>query len=502
MHIHLVGVAGTGMGSLAGLLAELGHRVSGSDVAFHPPMGPALKEWGIECRQGFLPDHLEPAPDLVVIGNVCRPDNPEARAAIERNLDITHMAGALQRFALSRSIPLVVSGTHGKTTTSSLCAWLLHACGANPGFFIGGIPGNFGRGFRAPTVGSPLVIEGDEYDTAYFEKTAKFLHYRAHHAVITAIEHDHIDIYPTAESYSAAFERFVAQLPSDGTLVANSDDPEVVRIASEQARCPVEWYGLDLDLQALSKRPGHSRVWTVRDVQTEGSGQRFLLCELDADGSARQHGEVSLPLCGEHNLANALAALVSGMVCFNIPFEAAAGALTDFRGSKRRQELLATPAGIRVYDDFAHHPTAVDKTLRGLRARHPEGRLFAVFEPRSATACRRLHQAQYPSAFGAADEILIAPVGRPELGALEKLDTERLACELRHDGKQARAFRSSAASPSQPGSQLDAVEAMISHLCARARCGDTIALLSNGAFGGIHAKLIDELGRQPAADPS
>ncbi len=464
------------MGSLAGMLTELGHRVSGSDVAFHAPMGPALRNWGVECRVGFLPSHLEPRPDLVVIGNVCRPDNPEVRAALELNLDITHMAGALQRFVLSRCVPLVVCGTHGKTTTSSLSAWLLEHAGASPGFFIGGIPSNFGKGFRAPKDGGPFVMEGDEYDTAYFEKTAKFLHYRAQHAIITAIEHDHIDIYPTPESYQAAFERFVSELPPNGRLIANVDDPDVRQVC-HGAPCRVEWYGLE-----------DARGWSAEQVTTSGEGQRFILTK-----QGRALGDVELPLCGEHNLANAIAAMAASMSCFDVPFARARDALSAFQGSKRRQELLASPEGIHVYDDFAHHPTAVDKTLRGLKARHPEGRLFAVFEPRSATACRRLHQDQYPESFEAADEVLIAPVGRPELGVLERLDTELLAAQLRERGKTARAFINSSALPSQPGAQLDAIEAIISHLCARARPGDSIALLSNGAFGGIHAKLINEL---------
>lgn len=491
MHIHLVGVAGTGMGSLAGMLVELGHRVSGSDVAFHPPIGPALTAWGVECREGFAARHLDPTPDLVVIGNVCRADNPEAAAAIDRNLDVTHIAGALQRFVLARSVPLVVSGTHGKTTTASLCAWLLQSAGCEPGFFIGGIPENFGRGFRAPRTGGALVMEGDEYDTAFFEKTAKFLHYRARHAIVTSIEHDHIDIYPTAESYTDAFRRFVAGLPQEGTLIANADDPVVARVVDACAPCNIEWYSTHTQ-GSVAK----DRVWHPRNLAQHSETQHFELF----NGSERC-GAFDLPLSGEHNVANAIAALVAAHRCFGVSLTAAAVGLASFQGSKRRQELLARIDGISVYDDFAHHPTAVQKTLSGLKTRHPNGRLFAVFEPRSATACRRIHQQRYAVAFGAADEILLAPVGRPELGVLERLDTEQLARELQAAGKVARAFHGSPANPSQPGPQLDATEAMISQLSARARRGDTIVLLSNGAFGGIHSKLLSELQTRLDPDP-
>jgi UDP-N-acetylmuramate: L-alanyl-gamma-D-glutamyl-meso-diaminopimelate ligase len=251
MRIHIVGVAGTGMGSLAGLLKELGHDVSGSDLAFDPPMGPALAAWGIRCLAGFSAEHLNPAPDLVVIGNVCRKDNPEARAAIDGGLPYTHIAGALQRFVLEKSKPLVIAGTHGKTTTTSLAAWLLEAAGLAPGFLVGGIPKNFDRGFRAPktrlpVAGSegaserpPFVLEGDEYDTAFFEKTAKFLHYRAEVLVVTSIEHDHIDIYPNEESYLGAFRQLLRNMAPSGLVVANGSDARVVSTVRAHAPCEV-----------------------------------------------------------------------------------------------------------------------------------------------------------------------------------------------------------------------------------------------------------------------
>src|SRR6187399_3056703 len=235
MRIHVIAVAGTGMGALAGLLAELGHEVTGSDTAFDPPIGPELAAWGVRCLTGFEPAHLEPAPELVVVGNVCRPNNPEARAAIDRGLPVTHIAGALARFALAGSSPLVVAGTHGKTTTTSLAAWLLDRTGFEKSFRP---PRALRRLASAPRPERrpPFVIEGDEYDTAFFEKTAKFLHYAPEVAIITSIEHDHVDIYPTLESYLEAFRRFVALVPESGLIVANGADAEVVRVVETHAR--------------------------------------------------------------------------------------------------------------------------------------------------------------------------------------------------------------------------------------------------------------------------
>jgi UDP-N-acetylmuramate: L-alanyl-gamma-D-glutamyl-meso-diaminopimelate ligase len=467
MRIHLIGVAGTGMGALAGLLASAGHEISGSDVAFNPPVGPALANWGIRCLEGFSVKNLDPAPDLVVIGNVCRSTNVEAMAATGRGLEVTHIAGALQRFVLHDSVPLVVAGTHGKTTTSSLCAWLLDRCGARPGFFIGGVAENFGAGFRLPVMGGPMVMEGDEYDTAYFEKTAKFLHYRSHNAILTSVEHDHVDIYPDARSYLAAFRQFIEQLPNDGFVVANADAPVVRQLVNDHARCVVHWYGTD---------PEHA-TWLLRSHQPAHEHQRFTVLH---DGEVA--AEVELPLIGKHNACNALAAVVAThLITQHTPTEVARH-LRGFRGSKRRQELLGAPGGVRVYDDFAHHPTAVRETVTGMRARHPDGRLLVAFEPRSATACRQTHQLAYESAFDAADEVFLAPVARRELPVEERLDTRKLALQLRARGVLA--------------ASCESIRELAERLLHACEPGDTIALLSNGSFGGIHASVIEALARR------
>jgi UDP-N-acetylmuramate: L-alanyl-gamma-D-glutamyl-meso-diaminopimelate ligase len=484
MHIHIVAVAGTGMGALAGLLKELGHHVSGSDVAFDPPMGPALQSWGVECRSGFDPKHLEPAPDLTIIGNVCRKDNPEVVAVLERGLRYTHIAGALGEFVLDGCSPLVVAGTHGKTTTTAMAAHLLEACGFTPGFLIGGLPKNFPRSFRAAKVGKPrlamgdrplrkppFVIEGDEYDTAFFEKTAKFLHYRPEVAILTSIEHDHVDIYPDLESYLDAFRKFVALVPEGGLIVANANDEHVVRIVDAHARATVSWFALEGE--DTHGKPPH---WLAAPAQLDHGGTTF---DLYAGGVAC--GRLALTVPGKHNLKNALAALGAAAQGYGARIADIAPALARFEGVRRRQDLIGTPNGSFVYDDFAHHPTAVRETLAALRGKHPNGKLFAVFEPRSATACRRMHQDEYTHAFGSADEVLLAPLGRSNLPADEALDLTRLASDLNARGRAAQAMPS--------------VAAILDYLALNVTPGSVVALLSNGAFGGIHAKLLERLAR-------
>jgi UDP-N-acetylmuramate: L-alanyl-gamma-D-glutamyl-meso-diaminopimelate ligase len=481
MHIHLIAVAGTGMGALAGLLVELGHHVSGSDTAFDPPIGPELEAWGVRCLRGFDPAHLEPRPDLVVVGNVCRPDNPEARAAIERGLEVTHIAGALSRFALAGTSPLVVAGTHGKTTTTALAAWLLDQTGYGPGFLVGGLPKGFARGFRAaqaprrlahaerPGRRAPFVVEGDEYDTAFFEKTPKFVHYAPEVAVLTSIEHDHVDIYPSFASYLAAFERFVALVPEHGLIVANAADEHVVRVVERHARSEVAWF-------ALADEPTHGVPphWLAAPAGADARGRAF---DLYAGGVAC--GRLALALPGRHNLKNAVAALGAVAQGYGTRLADLGPALASFQGVRRRQDLLGTPRGVFVYDDFAHHPTAVRETLAALRARHPQARLFAVFEARSATACRRMHQSDYATSFDAADDVLLPPLGRTNLAPEEALDLDLLVRDLAARGRRATRF--------------DTVEAIVSELVQTTREGDVVALLSNGAFGGIHAKLLSRL---------
>lgn len=471
------------MGSLAGLLRELGHEVSGSDVRFDPPMGPALANWGVRTLTGFSPEHLAPAPDLVVVGNVCRRDNPEVVRAHELGLPVTHIAGALQRFVFGESSPLVVTGTHGKTTTSALCAYLLDKAGFAPGFLIGGIPRDLPSSFKKPRAHSPrsllhapavrrnppFVIEGDEYDTAFFEKTAKFLHYGAEVAILTSIEYDHVDIYASFDDYVAAFRRFVRQMPEHGLIVANAADPKVVEVVEQAACTEVAYYALESEATH-----GVAPHWVAAPAESGATGTSF-----DVFAGGAKCGRFAISLSGQHNVANALAALAACAQGYGAPLASLVRPLAEFSGVKRRQELVGTPRGIRVYDDFAHHPTAVSKTLAGLRRRHPQGKLLALFEAKSATACRKLHQADYVGAFAAADIVLLAPLGRDGLSEDERLDTHKLASDLVQAGKRAHAF-----------SDLDSLVESTKEYAAD---GDVVAVLSNGAFGGVQQRLVAAL---------
>lgn len=486
MRVFFVAVSGTGMGSLAGLFQAAGHEVSGADVAFDPPMGPALASWGIRCLTGFDPAHLEPRPDLVVIGNVCRKDNPLARAVIDGGYAYTDMAHALGEHVLASCAPLVVAGTHGKTTTTALAATLLQETGKDPGFLIGGLPKNFAQSFKlpgkrglatarpadVPVRRAPFVVEGDEYDTAFFEKTPKCWHYRPEVAILGNIEHDHVDIYPDLDSYLNAFRGFVARLPENGLLVAAAADPLVRQVVREAQglglACPVAWFALDGD-----DTDGIVPEWLAYAGPEDASGQAF---DLFAGGM--KAGRFGLRVPGRHNLRNAVAAIAACAQGYGCGLAELREALPAFQGVARRQDLLGTPDDVFVYDDFAHHPTAVAETLRALASKHPGRPLVAVFEPRSATACRAMHQQAYAEAFGAATEVILAPLGR-NLDKSEALDLDKLADDLRKTGI-----------PAVAATDLDDV---LRRTVTAAKRGSTVALLSNGAFGGIPRKVVAAL---------
>lgn len=452
MYVHLIGVAGTGMSALAALLVEAEHHVSGSDTAFDPPVGPYLEQLGIECMKGWDPANLEGRPDLVVVGNVCRGDNPEAEEAQRLGLTMVSMPGALAEKVLSTRKPLVVAGTHGKTTTSTLLAYLLRQTGIDAGYFVGGLPLDLDRSSRLGAEGAPFVIEGDEYDSAFFEKVPKLWSYRPAAAILTSIEYDHVDIYPDVETYVSAFRKFVELIPNGGWLFAWAGDP-LVRDVASSAACNLRFYALDTD--------------DCGDVQPMWLGSRAPGGAMDIFGGGSLCGRASLPLVGRHNARNTLAALAMASEAAGAPLDKAIAALPSFRGSKRRQELVGITKGVSVYDDFAHHPTAVKETLDGFRER-ASGRLIAVFEPRSATASRRLHQDAYPEAFASADVCFLAPVGRSEIPTDEKLDTQAIADAIVRRGGEAHACAS--------------VDEVVESTAAEAEPGDTIVVMSNGRF--------------------
>ncbi len=462
--IHLIGVAGTGMGSFAGMLKASGYEVTGSDENVYPPMSTQLERWGIEVMTPYRPENLDRArPDLVVVGNVVRSVNPEATAMRERGLRHVSFPQALGDLFLAPRHGVVVVGTHGKTTATAMMGALLHHAGRDPSFLVGGVTRDFESNFRLGA-GPHFVVEGDEYDTAYFDKGPKFLHYRPRTAVFTSCELDHADIYRDEAHYESAFERFVDILPADGFLAACASYPSVLRIA-RRARCRVETYS--------GEAPAD---WEARALEHAPDGARFDLVH-----GGRTLVRAHLAVGGAHNVENALGIAAAATRLGLSPEEIAAG-FAAFRGVKRRQEVRGVAGGVTVVDDFAHHPTAVAKTLQAIRGTFPGGRILACFEPRSNTSRRNLHQREYVAAWpGAAEVFILRPAPTDRVPESERLDVDRLAREIAVTGPRARAY--------------GAVEEMVQGVVASARPGDVVVAMSNGAFGGIWDKLLAALGR-------
>jgi UDP-N-acetylmuramate: L-alanyl-gamma-D-glutamyl-meso-diaminopimelate ligase len=462
--VHLLGVAGTGMGSFAGLLKAKGYVVSGSDNDVYPPMSEMLRAWGIEVLTPYRAENLDAAkPDLVVVGNVIRRVNPEATAARERGLPQMSFPAAFGSLFLAGRHPVVVTGTHGKTTTSALLSHLLVTAGLDPSFLVGGVAQNGGTSFRLGH-GPHVVVEGDEYDTAYFDKGPKFLHYRPRTAMLTSVELDHADIYRDEAHYQSAFESFVKLLPNDGFLAVSAHWPRALDVASH-ARCRRVLY-------ARGPHPG-AGVW-AEDVQQGTAGTRFTLVE-----QSKPLGHVELLVPGLHNVENAVGAwaVVSAL---GLSFPEAQAGFASFAGVRRRQELRAEVGGVAVIDDFAHHPTAVRETVQALLGRFPGRRLWAVFEPRSNTSRRKLHQAAYVSAFEGATRVsLRIPERHDRVPEGEELDVPQLVGALRGRGLQADAERD--------------VPALVEQVATEARPGDVILVMSNGSFGGFLEALIAKL---------
>ncbi|MCS5636054.1 MAG: UDP-N-acetylmuramate--L-alanine ligase [Myxococcota bacterium] len=469
-HVHFIAVGGTGMGSLAGLLRARGVEVTGSDRALYPPMSTALKTWGIEAIEGFRSENvLANPPDLVVIGNAVRDDNPEALAAIEAGLPYKSFPDALYELAIAPKHCLTVSGTHGKTTTTSLCAYLLHATGRDPSFLVGGISRDFGGSFKEGK-GQHFVVEGDEYDTAFFDKTPKFLHYHPETLIITSVEFDHADIYQDLAAVKAAFRRLVDSMPSQGTIVAAWDHPQVREVV-DGAPCRVIRYGLE-ETRATDVD------FLAREIGAGDAGTDFVL-----SGPEPGDREVSSPLYGRFNVENVLASLAA-VAALGIPLGESTAELMGFQGVKRRQEVRGCRRGVTVIDDFAHHPTAVRGSIEALRSRYPGGRLLAVFEPRTNTSRRKLFQEDYAAALKGADAVVLLEVpDEPIYSATgevtERLSATELVDSIGGHGADARSFAS--------------VEDIVAHLAETTRAGDAVLIMSNGAFGDIWGKLLSAL---------
>ena len=455
------------MASLAGMLATAGYSVSGSDQAVYPPMSTFLESLGIPVFEGFSETHItNAAPDLVVIGNALSRGNPEVEYVLDTGLRYTSMAETLKEFFIRGRRSTVVAGTHGKTTTTALLAWMLHSAGREPSFLVGGVAENFSSSYQVGT-GRDFVVEGDEYDTAFFDKGPKFLHYLPHIALIKNIEFDHADIYKDLEAIQLSFRRLINIVPRSGLIVAGAESPAVGNLLND-APAPVETFGLE------------TGDWTTRNITREGDGTRFDVLS----GGSFWHS-VWTPLVGEFNVANALSAIVVA-ARLGLSKEETATALRTFKNVRRRLEIRGEVSGVTVYDDFAHHPTAVGETLKGVRGQFPASRIWAVFEPRSQTSRRRLFESEFARALSIADIVLVAPVySAAHLKPDGVLSPQRVVNEVnkvnetRQDRTEAHAMGSS--------------EEIIDFVASRARPGDRIVIMSNGSFDDIHRRLLDRL---------
>lgn len=459
--VHVIGICGTAMGTLAAMLHEQGRIVTGSDAMAYPPMSTWLEERGLSIRSGYAADHLDADTQLVVVGNVARRDNPESVEAHARQLPALSMPEVLRALFFPSKRVLAVTGTHGKTTTSAMASWILYATGRDPSFFIGGVTGNFRSNYRLGD-GEDFVIEGDEYDTAWFDKVPKFWHYPASIATINNVEFDHADIYPDLASIMHVFTRFAEQIPETGTLWVNSDDANALACA-RAARATVRTFGFaeDADLRAT-------------DVEIHAEGLRARIWEQGED-----RGVVELPTQGVYNLRNFLGA--AGMArSIGVPVKEAMEAMRDFISVRRRQEFVGEGRGIRVFDDFAHHPSAVVETLTALRAQFPEARLHVLFEAKSNTSRRSVFQDAYVDAFALADSVTLAPPWKQDnLPAEMKLSIPKLIADLRALGVDAE-------------TRDDNAE-LAARALAAADAGDLIVTLSGSNFGGLAGQIVDAL---------
>ena len=468
MHYHLIGIAGTAMGSLAGLLRAKGHRVTGSDQGVYPPMSTMLDELGIEYASGYDPKNLEPAPDVVVVGNAISRGNVELEAVLERKLRYTSGAATIKDELLWGKHVLAVAGTHGKTSTTSILAWLLESAGMNPSFLIGGVAENFGTSFRL-TDSEYFVIEADEYDTAYFDKGPKMWHYLPHTAVVTNVEFDHADIYRDELAYRWAFERFVNLVPRTGTLVVGWETP-IARDLPAKSLAPVESVGLE-----APDGEGRPR-WRADRIEYGPDGTEF---DVIRDG--RSLGRVASPLSGAFNVRNVLAALAAATAA-GADWERMRAGLMGFKSVRRRMEVRGEAGGVTVIDDFAHHPTAVRETIQATRQKFAGRRLIAIFEPRSYTAQRREFQEPYRAALRGADRVVLAGLFKPErYDERTGMNPQELTAGLRADGVAA--------------DYIPDVDRIVATLAPEAMRGDVMLVMSNGGFGGIHGKLLEALGK-------
>lgn len=464
-HVHVIGIGGSAMAPLAGMLREHGFRVTGSDSGVYPPASTLLESLGISFYQTFDAAHLQPAPDLAVIGNIIARGNPELEEVLDRRIPYRSLPELLEEVFLPEKHSIVVSGTHGKTTTTAMLAWIFHVAGKKPNFLVGGVAENFGKSYGLGG-GEEFILEGDEYETAFWDRGPKFFHYHPDDLIITSLEYDHADIYPDFETYQLAFRRLVNLVPRRGRVVIWGDTEEsgpALRRAAEKAFCPVETYGF-----------GRENDWVASRFGFEGDLMKF---RVERHGAF--FGEFALTATGRHNALNAMAAMAishgRGIASRQI-----AEALATFHSVKRRMDVKGEIGGVLVVDDFAHHPTAVKATIEAARGRWPGRRLWAILEPRSNSMRRKVFQDALPKALALGDRVILGGVFRAQqLGDENRLDPETVAASVRTLGKDARVFSGS--------------DAIAEHLASEAKSGDLLLIMSNGSFDGLCEKLLKRL---------
>lgn len=472
-HIHIIGIGGSAMSPLAGMLRERGYRVTGSDQGVYPPASTLLEQVGISFFHRFDAAHLTPAPDLVVVANVIARGNPELEEVLDRKIPYRSLPEMLEEVFLPGKHSIVVSGTHGKTTTTAMLAWVFETAGKRPNFLVGGVAENFGKSYGLGG-GSEFILEGDEYETAFWDRGPKFFHYHPDDLIITSLEYDHADIYRDFETYELAFKRLVNLVPRRGKVMIWGDTAESgpsLRRAAEKAFCPVETYGLSA-----------GNDWIAKDLSVAGSGMKFSV-----EHSGKRFGDFTLAASGRHNVLNAMAvvAVAHGR---GISAEAVAKALASFKSVKRRMDVKGEVRGILVVDDFAHHPTAVRATIEAARARWPGRRMWAILEPRSNSMRRKVFQETLPVSLALADRVILGGVFRAQqLGDENRMDPEVVAESVRRLGKSARVF---------PGA-----DAIADALSAETEAGDLLLVMSNGSFDGLCEKLLKKL-EQDAPQPT
>ncbi len=459
--VHFSGICGTAMASCAAVLKAKGFQVTGSDQGVYPPMSAFLEAQGIAIRSPYAEENLAPDPDLIVIGNALSRGNPEVEAVLERKLPYCSLPELLKEVFIRGKRSIVIGGTHGKTTTASLLAWVFETAGRQPSFLIGGVPGNFGCGARF-TDSLWIILEGDEYDTAFFDKRSKFLHYLPEIAVLNNLEFDHADIFEDLAAIQLSFRRFINLIPRNGLLLANGDDPNLRGLLSIR-HCPVRTFGL-----------GPANQMQANHIELHAYGSTFQAAGIP----------YTLPLLGRLNIRNALAVITCARHC-GIEPETIQKGLATFRGIRRRMEVRAIVDGVTIVDDFGHHPTAIRETIRALRAAHPGRRLWVALEPRSNTTRRNIFQTELAEALAAADGIVFSQIDRlQQLAPAQRLNPEQLVKDIRRRGK--------------PCEYLENADSICRYLAGETRSQDIVCIFSNGAFGNLHRKLEQALKqRQP-----